>query len=53
MLRKWAHVIMAALLHIGLLIGCHGIAQTTYELVRDELIVTFYDTARESLAWAR
>jgi hypothetical protein len=52
MLRKWAHVIRAALLHIGLLIGCHHIASEAFELVRDEIAVTFYDSVRE-LAWAR
>jgi hypothetical protein len=52
MLRKWAHVIMAALLHMGLLIGCHGVAQQAYELVRDEIVVTFFDSVRE-IAWAR
>lgn len=51
MLRKWAHVIMAALLHIGLLIGCHHFASTAFELVRDEIIVTFYDSVH--VAWAR
>ena len=49
MLRKWAHVIMAALLHIGLLVACHHIAGSVFELVRDELIVDAY----EVVAWAK
>jgi hypothetical protein len=52
MLRKWAHVIMAALMHIALIVSCHHIAGSVYELVRDEMFLTVYDSARE-LAWAR
>ncbi len=53
MMRKWAHVIMAALLHIALIVSCHHIAGSVVELVRDELFITFYDGAREALALAK
>jgi hypothetical protein len=50
MLRKWAHVILAALLHVWLLVLAHHIAGTMIELVRDEIAVSAYDGAR-ALAW--
>jgi hypothetical protein len=46
MLRRWAHVILAALLHVWLLVLAHHIAGTIIELVRDEIAVTAYDGAK-------
>lgn len=52
MLRKWAHVIMAALLHLAILVSCHHIASEMVGLVRDEIFIAAYDGAR-NVAWAR
>jgi hypothetical protein len=46
MLKKWAHVILAALLHLSILFGVHEIATRAIEAWRDELLLAVYDEAR-------
>lgn len=52
MLKKWAHVILAALIHISILFGVHELATRAIEAGRDELLLAAYDGAR-AIAFAR
>lgn len=50
MFRHWAHVIIGCavgwVLHFWLLVAAHHIAGAVIELVRDEIAVTAYDSAK-------
>jgi hypothetical protein len=46
MLRRWAHVVMAALLHLWLLLAVHEMMGQAVEMVRDEIAVSAFEGGR-------